>query len=637
MAFTKLFQPGKIGTLSVPNRIVMAPMVSHFAEAGMVTDRMIGYYAERTIGGTGLLVLEATYPRTIGHPGRVCIWGDQFIPGLKRMTDEIHRLGGKFAIEINPSRGRVDEADPISASNVPHPLTGKVPRALTVEEIRALEEEFGKAVTRAREAGFDALMIHGGTGYIITEFISPRTNLRKDAYGGSIQNRARLAVEMVREAKRRGGKDFPVILRLTASERIEGGTSLEDVLEVCKLVQEAGADAIDVVSGVAETMEWVSPSLYLPPACNAPLAEAIKKTISIPVMVAGRIHDPALAEEILRKNQADFLVMGRTLLADPYFPVKAREGREKEIRKCIACLRCLESFGAHIPLVCAVNPTVGRERDPEPKVGKKKKVVVVGGGPAGLQAALTAAERGHEVVLLEKEKEVGGQLNLASLPPEKGELNTIRDYFLNQLEKKKDQARILHQEGTLSVIAGLSPDVIISAVGSVPLIPNIPGVQEGIRKKKVVTSRDVLSGKAKLGKRVVIIGGGMIGCELARYLVQKGQEVALVEILPELAMDCFYMIRKLLLERVKKEGISVYTSVKEEKITEEGVEIVDSCGKHYLLGADLVVLSTGAVPDSAASRSLEGTAAEFYEAGDCREATKILEAIHGGYAAARNL
>jgi 2,4-dienoyl-CoA reductase-like NADH-dependent reductase (Old Yellow Enzyme family)/thioredoxin reductase len=637
MGFTKLFQPGKIGTLSVPNRIVMAPMVSHFADAGMVTDRMIGYYAERIKGGTGLLVLEATYPRTIGHPGRVCIYGDQFIPGLKRMTDEIHRLGGKFAIEINPSRGRVDEADPISASNVPHPLTGKVPRALTVEEIRALEEEFGKAVARAREAGFDAVMIHGGTGYIITEFISPRTNLRKDAYGGSIQNRARMAVEMVREAKKRAGKDFPVIMRLTASERIEGGTSLDDTLEVCKLVEEAGADAIDVVSGVAETMEWVSPNLYLPPACNAPLAEAIKKRISIPVMVAGRIHKPELAEEILRKNQADFLVMGRTLLADPYFPAKAREGRTGDIRECIACLRCLESFSAHVPLVCAVNPLVGRERDPEPKVSKKKKIVVVGGGPAGLQAALTAAERGHEVVLLEKEKEVGGQLNLACLPPEKGPLGTVREYFLNQLEKKKDKVKIIHQEGTPAVIAGLSPDVIISAVGSLPLIPNISGIKEGIRKKKVVTSRDVLSGKAKLGKRAVIIGGGMIGCELARYLVQKGQEVALVEILPELAMDCFYMIRKLLLERVKKEGIAVYTSVKEEKITEEGVEIVDSCGNRFLLGADLIVLSTGSVPDSATSRSLEGTAAEFYEAGDCREATKILEAIHGGYAAARNL
>jgi NADPH-dependent 2,4-dienoyl-CoA reductase/sulfur reductase-like enzyme len=506
-----------------------------------------------------------------------------------------------------------------------------------VEEIRTLEEDFGRSVARAREAGFDAVMVHGGTGYLISEFLSPRTNLRKDFYGGGIRGRARLAVEMVQEAKKQGGKDYPVIFRLAASERIEGGISPEDIWEACGLIEGGGADAIDVVSGVAETPEWVVPSLYFPLACNVPLAEEIKKRISIPVMVAGRINDPSLAEEILEKGKADFLVMGRALLADPYFPAKAREGKVNEIRRCIACLRCIESFSANLPLVCAVNPTVGRERDSEPTVGKKKKVVVVGGGPAGLQAALTAAERGHEVILLEKEKEVGGQLNLASLPPEKGELSNVRSYFLSQLEKKKDKAKILHQEGTLSAIAGLSPDVIISAVGSVPLIPNIPGVQEGIRRKRVVTGREVLSGKAKLGKKAVIIGGGMIGCELARYLAQKGQEVALVEILPELAMDAYPVIRKVLLDRVGREGISTYTSVKEEKITEEGVEIVDSCGNQFLLGADLIILSTGSVPNSAVSRSLEGTAAEFYEAGDCREASKILEAIHGGYAAARNL
>jgi len=619
------------------NRIIMAPMVTHYAQDGGVTDRMIGYYAERAAGGTGLIILEASYPRTGGHPGRVHIWSDAFIPGLRKLTDEIHRCGAKIAIEINPSRGRADEADPISASNVPHPVTGIVPRALNLAEIKRLEEDFGQSVIRAREAGFDAIMIHGGTGYLISEFLSPRINLRKDAYGGDVKGRSRLAVEMVQEAKKQGGKDYPVILRLAASERLEGGISPEDIVETCRLVGKAEVDAVDVVSGVAETMEWVVPSMYFPPACNVPLAEEIKKTLPLPVMVGGRINDPSLAEEILEKGKADFVVMGRALLADPYFPIKAKEGRVREIRKCLACLRCVESFSARLPLVCAVNPKLGKEREPEPEKGKAKKVLIIGGGPAGLQAAVTAAERGHEVILLEKEKEVGGQLNLASLPPEKGELSNVRIYFLSQLEKKKDKAKILHQEGTLSAIAGLSPDVIISAVGSVPLIPNIPGVQEGIRRKRVVTGREVLSGKAKLGKKAVIIGGGMIGCELARYLAQKGQEVALVEILPELAMDAYPVIRKVLLDRVGREGISTYTSVKEEKITEEGVEIVDSCGNQFLLGADLIILSTGSVPNSAASRSLEGTAAEFYEAGDCREASKILEAIHGGYAAARNL
>jgi 2,4-dienoyl-CoA reductase-like NADH-dependent reductase (Old Yellow Enzyme family)/thioredoxin reductase len=635
--FTKLFQPGKIGTLSTPNRIVMAPMVTHYAAEGAVTERMIAYYAERAIGGTGLIVLEASYPRGVGHPGRVFIWSDAFIPGLKRLTDEVHLCGGKIAVEINPSRGRVDEADPISASPVPHPITGKVPRALTVEEIRGLEEDSGRSVIRAREAGFDAVMIHGGTGYLISEFLSPRINLRTDLYGGGIRGRARLAVEMVREAKKQGGEDYPIILRLAASERMEGGVSLEDIQETCRFVQEAGVDAIDVVSGVAETQEWVVPSMYFPPACNVPLAEEIKKQVSIPVMVAGRINDPSLAEEILEKGRADFVVLGRALLADPYFAAKAREGRQKEIRKCIACLRCIESFSARLPLVCTVNPSVGREREPEPKIGRKKKVAVVGGGPAGLQAALTAAERGHEVILLEKEGEMGGQLNLASLPPDKGELRNVLSYFENQLEKKRDKVKIIHREGTPSALAELSPDVVIAAVGSVPLIPNIPGMQEGIRKKKVVTGREVLSGKEKLGRRVIIIGGGMIACEVARYLAGKGHEVVLIEILPELAMDAFSSIRKVLLDRVRREGISAYMGVKEEKITEEGVEIVDSSGKGILLEADQIVLSAGSVPNSAVSRSFAGTAAEFYETGDCREACKILEAIHGGYRVARNL
>jgi len=636
-SFKKLFQPGTIGTLTVANRIVMAPMVTHYAEEGSVTGRMIGYYAERAKGGAGLLVLEAAYPRTIGHPGRVHIWSDAFIPGLKRLTDEVHRCGGKVAIEINPSRGRADEADPISASHVPHPLTGKIPRALTLEEIRDLEEDFGRSVRRGREAGFDAVMIHGGTGYLISEFLSPRINLRTDIYGGDIRGRARLAVEMVQEAKKQGGKDYPVILRLAASERTEGGISLEDILETCRLVEEAGVDAIDVVSGVAETMEWVVPSMYFPLACNVPLAEGIKKRVSIPVMVAGRINDPSLAEEILEEEKADFVTVGRALLADPYFPAKAKEGKVNEIRKCIACLRCIESFSAHQLLVCAVNPTVGREREPEPKEGKKKKVIIVGGGPAGLQAAITAAERGHEVILLEKEREIGGQLNVASLPPGKAELRNVLDYFSSQLEKRREKITKIHQEGTSSVVRNLGPDAVIAAVGSVPLIPDIPGIQEGIKSKKVVTGREVLSGKVKLGKKAVVIGGGRIGCELADFLVEKGQEVVILEILPELAMDAFPWIRKVLLERLQKKGIQAYTGVKEERIVEKGVEIVDSSGQRVLIETDKVILSVGSLPNSSLSRSFEGTAVEFYEAGDCKEPRKILEAIHEGYTIAKKL
>ena len=636
-SFKRLFQSGRIGKLTLANRIAMAPMVTHFAENGQASSRMSAYYAERAKGGAGLVVLEASYPREVGHPGRVHIRGDEFIPNLQKLTSEVHRAGGKIAMEINPSRGRVDSADPISPSAVPHPITGKIPRVLSTEEIRAIEEDFGRSVARARKAGFDAVMIHAGTGYLISEFLSPRINLRKDAYGGDLRGRARLAVEMVQAAKKAGGKDYPIIIRVAASERIEGGITLEDMQEVCRLLEAAGADAIDVVSGTSENMEWVVPSIYFPPGCNVPLAEAVKKKVSIPVMVAGRINDPFQAEEILEKGKADFVVMGRALLADPYFPAKAKEGRVNEIRKCIACLRCIESFAAQLPLVCAVNPRAGKEGEPEKIKGRSKRVVVIGGGPGGLQAAVTAAGMGHEVILMEKEKELGGQLNLACVPPGKGEIKNLKNWFSGQIESHQNRIQVRREEATPSKVRELKPDAVICAVGSVPLLPEIPGIQEGMKNKKVVTGREILSGNFKPGKKVAVIGGGMIGCETACDLAEKGHEVTLIEILPELAMDAFAYIRKVLVSHINARRIKVHTGVKEEHIKEEGLEILDSGGERLFIEADTVILSAGSVSNSSVSRSFHGTAPEFYEAGDCREPRRILEAIHGGDEAARKL
>lgn len=633
--FEKLFQPGKIGFLNIANRIIMAPMVTHYAKEGAATERMISYYAERAIGGTGLIILEAAYPRTGGQPGRVHIWNDTFIPGLRQLTDEVHRLGGKIAIEINPSRGRADEKDPISASKIPHPLTGIIPRVPDLAEIRKLEKDFGKSVVRAKEAGFDAVMIHGGSGYLISEFLSPRTNQRRDGYGGDVRGRARLAMEIVQESKKKAGKDYPILLRLTASERMEGGISLENVLETCRLVCEAGVDAIDVVSGVAETMEWVVPSMYFPLAYNVPFAEEIKKIVNVPVLVSGRINDPFLAEEVLEKRKADFIVMGRALLADPQFPLKAKEGRVAEIRKCLGCLRCVESFSARSPLICTVNPVLGKEREFEPgKCKMRKKVLVIGGGPGGLQAAVTAAESGHEVVLMEKEKKLGGQVNLAAAPPDKGELINIIKYLMTQLENMKENVRVIYgQKGTRASIENINPDVIIAATGSVPLIPNIPGIEA----KRVVTSRDVLSERVNLGKKAIILGGGTMGCETAEYLAEKGQEVVILEILPDLATDAIPWMRKIIIERLRQKGIRAFTGVREERITKDGVEIVDRAEHRVFINADDIIIAAGSTPDPDLPRSLKDMAKEFYEIGDCKEARRILEAIYEGYGVAMNL
>jgi len=361
--FERLFEPGRIGTLDLANRIIVAPMVTHYSKDGYVTDKMIRYYAERARGGAGLVVLEAAYPRKGVNPGRIHIWDDSFVPGLKRLTDSLHQWGGKVAIQINPSRGRSDAADPVSASTVPHPRTGKVPRALTPAEIRGLVEDFGRGVLRAREAGFDAVMIHGASGYLISEFLSPRANRRNDAYGGDIAGRSRFLVEIALEAKRQGGKDLALILRLAASERVEGGLSLEDAVETCRLARQAGVDAVDVVSGVADSMEWVVPAHNFPPACNAALAAEIKQRAGLPISVAGKIVDPAVAEEVLRSGHTDFISLGRALLADPYFPAKVKAGKVSDITTCTCCMSCMESFYAAEPLICAVNPALGEESD----------------------------------------------------------------------------------------------------------------------------------------------------------------------------------------------------------------------------------------------------------------------------------
>jgi len=612
-------------------------MVTRLSMNGAVTDKLIAYYAERAIGGTGLIILEASHPRTGGVPGRIHIWKDSFIPGLKKLTDEIHRCGAKMAIEINPSLGRSAPADPISASNVPHPVTGIVPRALTVSEIKKLERDFGRSTIRAREAGFDAIMVHGGSGYLISEFLSPRTNLRKDSYGGDIEGRSRLAVEMVREAKKNAGKEFPVILRLAASERSEGGISPEDIAKTCRLVVEAGADAIDVVSGVADTMEWVIPSWYFPQACNISLAEEIKRKVPIPVSVAGRINDPSIAEAILEQGKADFIVMGRALLADPHFPIKAKEGRVGEIRKCLACLRCQDSFSAGTPLTCTVNPTLGKERDPDLKQGKGKKVLIIGGGPAGLQAAVTAAERGHNVFLMDKAPKLGGQVNLACIPPDKSGLKNILDYLLNQLKAKRSRIKVICSEASPACLKKLKPDTIIAAAGSRPLIPSIFGIKSGMKQRKVITGRDLLSAKINLGRKVVIIGGGIIGCEIADYLVDKGHEIVILEILHELAGDASPLIRKVLLKRLAQKGVRSFTNVREERILKGGVEILVPGGEKMLVAADKIILSTGSAPNMSLFPFLQKMVPEFYAIGDCKEPRKILEAIQEGYTVARNL
>ncbi len=630
--FARLFEPGEIGKLELKNRIIYPPMVTRYVkEDGSISERMINYYRERAWGGCGLVVVEASYPRSGGYPGRIYLNDDKVVPSLKRLAEAIHKAGAKAAIQINPHRGRADEVDPASATETIHPKTGIKARALTIDDMKNLKEAVGEGARRVKEAGFDCIVIHGGHGYIISEFLSPRTNKRTDDYGGDTKKRARFALELVAAVKEKAGADYPVIFRLTADERLEGGFGLDDAIIVSKLLEDAGVDDIDVVSGVAETYVWGTPNYYMPRGFNTPLSQAIKKVvIKVPVSVAGRINDPGVAEEILREGKADFVDMGRALIADPHFPNKAKAGRLDEICYCIACGRCAESILKPPvgPMICAVNPAVGREE--EFQVGlkpatKKKRVLVVGGGPGGMEAAITAAERGHEVALWEKDEKLGGQLSLAVVPPGKDEVKSLLKYLTYRLSQLKVTVES-GKEATAKGVLEFSPDAAIVAAGSKPQIPRIKGME----KKKVFSFREILLGKAKVGKRVIVIGGGFVGCETADFLAEKGKKVTVVEILPELANELWYPYAELLIQKLKDKAVQTFTEIREEEITDKGMEIVDKYGKRISLEADDIVIATGSVADKTLFESLKGRIPELYGVGDCVKARRIQEAIYEG-------
>jgi 2,4-dienoyl-CoA reductase-like NADH-dependent reductase (Old Yellow Enzyme family)/thioredoxin reductase len=629
--FPKLFEPGRIGKLNLKNRIIMPPIGTHYTdEKGEITDRMLAYYRERARGGCGLVIVQSSYFRAGGYPGRLLIGEDRCIPGLKRLVAGIHEEGAKAGIEITLHRGRRDHIDPATASETVHPETGIKVRAMEIAELKKLVKDSGEASRRVKEAGFDCLMIHGGSGYLIPEFLSPRLNRRTDEYGGNVEKRARLALEVLLAIRKNVGMEYPILYRLSVDERMAGGFCINDAITVCRLLEEVGADCIDVTSGAAETNQWVTPNILMPRALNASFSQALKEKLKIPISITGGINDPYLAEEILKGGKADFIDLGRPLIADPEFPKKAMEGKAQEIRKCILCLRCSEAVMKPPtgPLICTVNPAVGKEEEFEQRLhsaGKKKRVLILGGGPAGMQAAIIAAQRGNEVTLWEKENRLGGQLHLALLPPGKSEIISVIDSLERQLSKMKVSVH-LHQEATVEEVLHCSPDVVIFAVGSKPRLPNIPGIE----KNRVFHVIDVLTGKVEVGENLIMVGGGFIGCEAAEFLHEKGKKVTIVEVLPKLVSETYYTYSKTIVDRLKERGIETFTSVQSEKITEKGMEIVTQNGQTIALYADTILCATGSVAEKTLSNLLRGKVKELYEIGDCREVRRIYEAISEG-------
>jgi len=500
-------------------------------------------------------------------------------------------------------------------------------------------EAFGLAAKRATESGFDAVDVHGAHGYLINQFCSPFNNKRNDQFGGSPQRRATFACEVVRRIRKYTGPDFPIFYRLQADDFIEGGIKIEEAKVHARLLQDAGVDVINTTGGNREAIDWhLQPNLH-PRGCLLNLAKEIRTVVDIPTIAVGRIVDPFQAEEILEDGIADLVGMARAHLADPEFANKAREGRSEEINQCIGCMMgCIEKDFEKRPQVsCAVNPACGWEKKFEiglKPARERKRVFVIGGGPAGMSAAKTAAERGHQVWLYEKEDALGGQIRVISVYDGKEELRKVPRWYQHQFKRLGVQVE-LNREVTSRMIEELKPDVAILATGATSIIPDVPGID----RKSVVTAVDVLAGKCHVGERVVVIGGGMVGIETAFYLAEKGKKVAIVEMLPKIGPDIGLTFRLAYWRKIPSLGIQVFTEARLFEVRENGVNVVIKLGPEHLEGkgdellfipAETIVLAVGLKPNKSLLTQLEGKVSKVYAVGDCVEALKIIDAIHEG-------
>jgi len=627
--YRKMFEEGYIGSMKVKNRLIMAPMGSRLCtENGAVTQRMVDFYVERAKGGVGLIITENTcieWPRGKAgeKPLRLDDW--PFVQGLAEIAEAVHPYGTKVATQLQHT-GRQTNVNAstsgvglISASDVPCEFTGgDIPKPLTIPEIEEIIEKFINAAVRTKAAGFDAVELHGAHGYLISQFMSPFTNKRTDRYGGTFERRMRFPIEIVQGIKSKLGEDFPIIFRLSADEYISEGYSIEEGKKIARVLESAGVDALDISAGIYESMPQIFPIYDLLPGCHVPLAEEIKKVVKIPVIAVGRLgEDLDLAEEVLRKGKADFISIGRSFLADPYFPQKALRGKTEDIRPCLTELYgCNELQLKGWRIHCSVNPNVGNEREYVVKrTNDSKRVAIIGGGPAGLNAAILSSEYGHTVTLYEKSDKLGGQLIPASTPFFKKPVKAYLDYLERQLEKTKTEV-LLNQEITKNTIKKLEDfDILIVATGALPMGPQIRGLNE----EEAIFASEVFTGEKEVGKDVTIIGGGYIGCELAWFLSEKGKTVTILEKLGDILTDIF-LINKMRLEYIlNKQNINIVTGADIFEIDGDKARYRTGKGTQKEISGD-VVLASGYIPN----KSLDGIEkmvpnVAVYKIGDCKE------------------
>ena len=689
MEYNMLFSPLKIGDVEIKNRIVMAPMMMGFGQFnGNATEKMINYYEERAKGGTGLIITEITRVNDLTGAssfGQLAASKDRNIESISCLAERMHKHGAKIFVELHhPGRQNVNlmiNTVPISVlcdNIMPKNLYSKllygsiVPlgkklvekdlffrtvspsksnrskfaestnKALSVSQIKKIISQFGDAAYRVKKAGCDGIELHASHGYLIQQFLSPETNKRTDQYGGSLENRMRFLLEIIDDVRKKCGKDYPLIVRLTVDEMYDKigqsnkGYTLSEGIEMAKILEKKGIDAIDVSSAGYDTFNyWLEPTTF---ECGwrKNLAAEIKKSVNIPVIAANLIRSPEQAEQQLQEGIQDFVALGRPHIADPHWCNKVLENREDEIKRCVCCLYCFESMmeGAYIGEHghCSVNPFVGREGEKLPENGNSRRVVIIGAGVAGLTAAELLAKRGFEVTVIEKEKQAGGQINLADKPPHKGKLHWCAEDLLTNAEKAG--AKIIYGvTATKDIIAAYSPEYVINATGGNAVQP------KAFEGENVVTVTEILNGNIKVeNKKVCVIGSGMTGLETSELLCEAGNQVSIVEMADEIAPGAWFQHLDDALPKLKRYNTRFYTSSKLTEIKSDGIIIENiKTKKAEHLSCDLVVLSLGVRPDNALYEEIKNLFKHVYNIGDSSKVGRIYNATESAYQVVKSI
>lgn len=645
--YTHLFEPITIGKTTVKNRVFMPPISTNLADHGYVTEELIQHYAARAKGGVGLIISEVVTvePTYVYLPGDMSIHDDSFIEGWTKLFAEVHKYGTKLLPQLfHPAYMAFPipgTPQLIAPSNVGPYYAKSAPRPVTKEELKVIIRQFGEAAYRVKQAGGDGVEIHAAHAHgLLGGFLTPLYNKRCDEYGGDINGRLRLTLEVIEEVRKKCGEDFIIDVRISGDEYSDGGLNINDATYVAKQLEKAGVDMIHVSGGTTIKRGSSIPAPGTKQGSHAELARYIKQQVSIPVATVGRITEAWIADEMIANGFADACLIGRANLCEPEFANKAYEGREAEIRPCIGCLRCLNGIMFGKCVACTINPSFELENeDTLTEAEEKKNVLVIGGGVAGMEAAFVAKKRGHHVVLCEANAELGGQIHLAAVPIGKQDLSKVVQFMSHRLEKAGVEVR-LNTPVTKELLEGEFKDyVVLAGTGAkANIIPAFTGF------KQWMTADDILAGKGFPGRKIVIIGGGSVGCELADYLAPllndrfiRNRDITILEMAKEVMISETGAGRSLLVMRMMEKGIKIECEAKVTNVTQDSISY-EQHGKEYVItDADTLVFANGYHIERTMEDMLKAAGVSYILIGDGHKVGNIKDAISGAYQVAKGL